>query len=53
VTLISVNTGAIIQRYPICIPENNTDFSKQGHEQFEEQIQIVRKFAKKPKCKFK
>jgi hypothetical protein len=43
----------MVQRYPACIRENNTDFSKQMYEQFEEQIQIVRKFARKPKLKFK
>lgn len=53
VTLISVNNGAIVQRYPVCIQENNADFSKQVYEQFEEQIRIVRKFARKPKLKFK
>jgi hypothetical protein len=47
VALISVNNNAVIQRYSVCIRENNTDFSKQVYEQFEEQIQIARKFVRK------
>lgn len=48
-----MNTSAIIQRYPIFIQENNTDFRKQVYEQYEEQTPALRKFVRKPELEFK